>query len=244
MRYLLYLLIIANLAFWAWYPRPPEPVSIFSPSAWPLPPDVDTLVLLGERAKTTPESGGGEKPAVGTPPPAAPEPAPASDEMEAPSQVPASEPLPLPRCHTIGPFMAEKTQITVARLLKKAGLDAKQRTSDVQEQIGYWVYLPAMTAAEAKRVADRLLEQGVSDYFIGKQNYISLGAFSDKAAAETRRRRITDMGYAPRLDPRFRNRTAYWLDVVEDGTTSLTEERWSEIRETYPEARRQSLSCE
>lgn len=240
MRYLIYLLIIANLAFWAWYPRPPEPGSLFSPAAWPLPPEVESLVLLSERpdsaqdepvkAEPVPEPGRAPELAV-----AEPRPEPKKDEPVEP---------PPPLCHTIGPFLSKETRSAVSRELRKAGLEPKQRTSEVQEQIGYWVYLPGMSSTEAKRVAQELTERGVSDYFIGKQNYISLGAFSDKNTAEARRRRIEGMGYNPRLDPRFRTRTVYWLDVMEDGTRPLPGETWSGIRERHPEARRQSLSCE
>jgi hypothetical protein len=220
---------------------------MFSPADWPLPPDVDSLVLLHERGQAVPESGVEAPAGAGSmPAPESESALPASEiDMESAPPMPVDEPVvALPQCHTIGPFMSRETQGAVARLLKRNGLDAKQRTSDVQEQIGYWVYLPAMSAAEAKRVADRLSRQGLSDYFIGRQNYISLGAFSDKRAAEARRRRVADMGYEPRLDPRFRIRTVYWLDVVENGEARLTEERWSEIHAAYPEARRQSLSCE
>ncbi|MCA1805918.1 MAG: hypothetical protein LC646_11420, partial [Xanthomonadaceae bacterium] len=124
------------------------------------------------------------------------------------------------------------------------GLEVKPRSSDVQEPIGYWVYLPAMASGEARRVAAALTRQGVSDYFIGKQNYISLGAFSAKPAAEERRRQIAALGYEPRLDPRFRTRTAFWLDVLESAAAPVPEERWAEIQARYPEAWRQSLSCE
>lgn len=173
---------------------------------------------------------------------AAHEPATAAVEKSAPE--PAPPPAPVKLCHTIGPFMAQQDQDAVAKWLRGENLQPKSRTSDVQEQIGYWVYLPAMPAAEAKVVAGRLADKGITDYFIGKQNYISLGAFSSKRVAAARRATIAAMGYKPRLDPRFRTRTVYWLDVEEFSDTALPEARWAGVQDDYPDARRQSLSCE
>ncbi|MCW9058399.1 MAG: SPOR domain-containing protein [Gammaproteobacteria bacterium] len=243
MRYLIYLLVIANLAFWAWYPAPPEPMP--RDRALSLPPGVETLVLLRERGQDT-------EPAETDPSPV-PEPAPEASQLPAddvPLEGPPPEPepvaveQPVDRCYSIGPFMAAEDQAAAATTLRRAGLEVKSRSSDVQEPIGYWVYLPAMASEEARRVAAELTRQGVSDYFIGKQNYISLGAFSAKPAAEERRRQIAALGYEPRLDPRFRTRTAFWLDVLESVAAPVPEERWAEIQARYPEAWRQSLSCE
>lgn len=241
MRYLIYLLVIANLVFWAWYPAPPPPMP--RDAALSLPPGVESLVLLREREQDP-------KPAE-TDPPLASEPqaseAPGDDvplEETPPEPEPVAEEVPVDRCYSIGPFMAAEDQAAAAASLRRAGLEVKPRSSDVQEPIGYWVYLPAMASEEARRVAAALTRQGVSDYFIGKQNYISLGAFSAKPAAEERRRQITALGYEPRLDPRFRTRTAFWLDVLESAAAPVPEERWAEIQARYPEAWRQSLSCE
>ncbi len=241
MRYLIYLLVIANLAFWAWYPAPPEPMP--RDAALSLPPGVESLVLLREREQ--------EPKPPETDPPLAPEPqaseSPGDDmplEETPPEPEPVAVEVPVDRCYSIGPFMAAEDQSAAAASLRRAGLEVKPRSSDVQEPIGYWVYLPAMASEEARRVAAALTRQGVTDYFIGKQNYISLGAFSAKSTAEERRRQITALGYEPRLDPRFRTRTAFWLDVLESAAAPVPEERWAEIQARYPEAWRQSLSCE
>jgi len=240
-RYLIYLLVIANLAFWAWYPAPPEPMP--RDAALSLPPGVESLVLLREREQ--------EPKPPETDPPLAPEPqaseSPGDDmplEETPPEPEPVAVEVPVDRCYSIGPFMAAEDQSAAAASLRRAGLEVKPRSSDVQEPIGYWVYLPAMASEEARRVAAALTRQGVTDYFIGKQNYISLGAFSAKSTAEERRRQITALGYEPRLDPRFRTRTAFWLDVLESAAAPVPEERWAEIQARYPEAWRQSLSCE
>lgn len=241
MRYLIYLLVIANLAFWAWYPALPPPMP--RDAALSLPPGVESLVLLREREQDP-------MPAE-TDPPLASEPE-ASEVRgddaplgEAPPEPePVAEQVPVDRCYSIGPFMAAQDQAAAAASLRRAGLEVKLRSSDVQEPIGYWVYLPAMASEEARRVAAALTRQGVSDYFIGKQNYISLGAFSAKSTAEERRLQIAALGYEPRLDPRFRTRTAFWLDVLESAVAPVPEERWAEIQARYPEAWRQSLSCE
>jgi hypothetical protein len=264
MRYLIYLLIIANLAFFAWYPRPQVPKDPYPVHAPPVHPDVETLVLLSERqladeyhrrlADASPETTNAaarrepkiadtaqrtDEAAAPTPPQPAPPPEP---EPAVQPEPPPAEPVAV--CHTIGPFNAEADAKAAARRLARWGLEPKQRTSDVQEQNGYWVYLPSMPAAEAKAVARTLDEQGFSDYFIGRQNYISLGLFSDKTTANRRRAQVERMGLEPRVGPRFKNRTAYWLDVEESSDKLLSDDRWSELETEQPEAQRQPVACE
>ena len=260
MRYLIYLLIIANLAFFAWYPRPQVPQDPYPVHAPPVHPDVETLVLLSERQLADEYH---QAKRAGSPQATEPEPTAGSgdgaladaDESsveETPAAAPPQpEPEPPPEpaepvavCYTLGPFNAETDAKAAARQLTRWGLSPKRRTSDVQEQNGYWVYLPAMPAAEAKAVAESLDEQGFTDYFIGRQNYISLGLFSDKTTAERRRSQVERMGIEPRVGPRFKTRTAYWLDIEEWSDKLLPPARWSELETDHPDAQRQPVACE
>ncbi|MEE8442039.1 MAG: TCP-1/cpn60 chaperonin family protein, partial [Spirochaetia bacterium] len=90
-------------------------------------------------------------------------------------------------CQTIGPFLTQDTLAAAKKALRALSLDMEERNSQIREQIDYWVYLPSMEREAALR-AIRVLDQNkVKDYFIGKQNLISLGTFADKDRAEKHR---------------------------------------------------------
>jgi cell division protein FtsN len=124
------------------------------------------------------------------------------------------------------------------------GVNPRQRTSEVQEQAGYWVYLSPMSYPEAQAVANNLERHNDKEYFIGKNNYISLGAYKDAEMAENRRAQISAMGYEPKLNPRFQTRTVYWLDFNEDQAKVLAPEEWKRIATEYRDVLHQALSCQ
>ena len=257
MRYLVYLLIIANLAFFAWYPRPLVPQDPYPVHYAPVPRDTLTLVKLDERRlaeeyfrsqeRVEEEVATGSGATEGAESIAAAEPV--ADPVAAPAPIPQEVVAPAPSvpvaiCHTVGPFTSRADADRATAQLQGWGASVERRTSDVQEQVGYWVYLPAMPAQQARETETQLKAQGVTDYFVGKQNYISLGLFSDKAIAERRRVDIEKLGYEPKLEPRFKTRTGYWLDVQEMSDQALEAARWQELADTFADARHQTLACE
>ncbi len=154
-------------------------------------------------------------------------------------------PLPPARhCQTIGPFMTQENMNVLVGELKLLDVEAVQRTVQMQQPSGYWVFLPAMPNADARRIVDELAEKGVEDYFLGRQNFISLGIFSDKRTAESRLRDITELGYDAHLEPRYRTREVYWLDLEEHGQDLISEDRWQALLGKQADVRRQSLACE
>lgn len=160
--------------------------------------------------------------------------------------VPDPEPAaPLPRvCQTIGPFTEREQADAFSAQLAALGQTAVRRAAETEQPSGYWVYLPSMPRAEARRTIDELAAKGVKDYFLGRQNYISLGIFSDRRMAESRVREITALGYRPQLEPRFVTREVHWLDFEESGPDYISAEQWRSLLEAQPELRRQTLTCE
>ena len=262
MRYLVYLLLVANLGYFAW--------NWFQPSASPLevrpapvPPDVHQLVLLSERptavAKHLPgdaPDGDAEaqEPAAGarSEPVAAMEPV-ASAKAEPKVQQAAQAAPTVPEavaapaeniCQTLGPFLKKHDVTAVFALLARNGYQVNVRDGDTRVPNGYWVYLPAMQASQARRIVADLDAHGMTDYFIGKQNYISLGIFSDKDKAERRLQEVQRLGYAPKLDQRYRTRDVYWLDVDGRGTPLLGSEVWEQIQSQHADVHAQRVSCE
>lgn len=156
-----------------------------------------------------------------------------------PGTVPA-EPL----CQTIGPFQTREQADSFISELTALGREHTLRSAQIEQPSGYWVYLPSMPRAEARRIVDELAAKGVKDYFLGRQNFISLGVFSDKRSAEGRVRDITELGYAPRLEPRFQTREVFWVDLEESSLHRLEDSQWADLLKNRSYLRRQTVTCE
>ncbi len=282
MRYAVYLLLLANLAFFAWLYRTHEQ---YAPSAGPvvkaLPATVESLRLLRERGADTAAAQRGERlpPAPEAPPspssPPAPvdgvavldagpggslpEPAEASasttdqEGMEvatetggAPEEALPPQPAaaPVRICQTIGPFLARRDAERLVEQLADTTPRTVIRVSQMQQPNGYWVYLPGTERNTARRTVRELQAKGVEDYYLDRQNVISLGLFTDKRTAEARMRNITAMGYEPRLEARFKSRDMYWVDLEELEPVRVSDERWQVLLGPLADIRRQPVSCE
>lgn len=172
-------------------------------------------------------------------------PQPAATSATAPA---SSEPAPAPPterlCQAIGPFPERAQAEEFMGALAASGRELAIRAAQIEQPSGYWVYLPSMPRDEAERTIDDLAAKGVKDYFLGRQNFISLGVFSDKRSAETRVRDITVLGYAPRLEPRFLTREVFWIDLEESSPGRIEDAQWQELLGRRPELRRQTVACE
>jgi cell division protein FtsN len=254
-------LLLANLGMLAWIVVQPEPQVVrYRPS--PVPAGIEPLVLLSERdASAAIASGQAEPDAAATAEPevpeaavtAAQEPAAATSvaasetarEQEAASQVvQGAEDEPVPVCKTIGPLLTEADAHAIRAQLATQGFDSKVRAEEVRNPSGYWVFMPAMPAADARRVVAELDAHGLTDHYIGKQNYISLGIFSRKDKAQEHLDRLKALGFDAILDQRYRKQMVYWLDVVERDRPLLESRVWASVREHYPDIRSQRAGCE
>lgn len=175
------------------------------------------------------------------------EPAP-DDALTSAGEQPTIEPEPppeLPRiCQTIGPFSAREQADAFMSELAALEKTPVLRTAQIEEPSDYWVYLPTMPRAEARRTVEGLAAKGVKDYFLDRQNFISLGVFSDKRSAESRLHEMVALGYQPRLEPRFLTREVYWVDFEERGPEYISVEQWPNLLNARTDLRRQPVACE
>ena len=264
MRYLVWLLVLANLGMFVWVLTQPEPQPpSYRPA--PVPPGVEPLVLLSERPAgrrtNKADNAGGAAPegvqpeddgqAAASPPAEVPQPQASAEaavneavvETETDDSKQTDTP-PEPVCQAVGPFMNQTDAEAVSTQLAELGYQPNLRTAEVRNPAGYWVYMPAMPAAEARRIVAELDAKGMTDYYIGKQNYISLGIFSGKRKAQVRLDQIRSLGYDAVLDQRFRTRTAYWIDIVRGAEPLLATAAWQDILSQHADIRVQHISCE
>lgn len=223
MRHLIYLLLVANAVYYAWHLVESSTDDHARRVAAALPSGVKTIETIKEREDRRLQA-----------------------ELEDVAAVEAlieSEPPAAGRmmgCQTIGPFLTQDTLAAAKKALRALSLDVEERNSQIREQIDYWVYLPAMER-EAALQATRVLDQNkVKDYFIGKQNLISLGTFADKDRAEKHRETLRGLGLEPRVEPRFKARDVSWLDFVPAGSAS---EGLDDIIKRHQGIRLQALAC-
>ncbi len=258
MRIWVLLLVLLNLAFFAWMTRQgaPQPVQPERPLPG-LPPYVEPLVLLGERQASGPE------PAEETSPPATTEreaPVP-SPETQSSVNIPGPEPEAVgeqqevteagappetsgPLCHTLGPFLDDGAADEARTLLEAEGMQVSRRAASIKVPDGFWVYLPTMPADEAEAVVKDLVARGIKDYFRGPQNFISLGIYRDRRMAEERSAEIEALGYSPLVEQRLKDRAVVWLDITEQPPTAWDEARWNRFLEALEgDIHLQSLAC-
>ena len=86
------------------------------------------------------------------------------------------------------------------------------------------IYLPAMPREQALEYKAVLDENKDKEYFIGKDNIISLGAFKEKVRADRRMKQLRKIGIRAILEPRYKTRNVFWLDLGE-GLTGADRER-------------------
>lgn len=227
MKHLLYLLVVVNLVYFSWHMLQGMSDDGAVRELPPLPSDTRRLMTLQELQdrQKKPEPG---RPADNQPSSRAGYPG-ASESLAAIQALTAQQPpgagLPL-SCYSIGPFVAESELNAVAARLEKLELESSQRRQEAEVKIGYWLYLPAMTREEALGYKAVLDEHRDKEYLIGKDNVLSLGAFKEKSRADRRMKDLRKMGITPVLEPRYKIRDVFWLDLV-DGISASDRNRLS-----------------
>ena len=238
MRYLVYLLVIVNLVYFSWHMLQGDSDDGANDELLQLPPDTRRLMTLQElREQQNKREASGE--AATKPDDQAESPAELELELELePEPVAGIETLtelqppaagvPL-NCYSLGPFMAENELGETTARLDAMGLEATRRSEEREIQIGYWIYLPAMPRVEALEYKAKLDKHKDKEDFIGKDNVLSLGAFREKSRADRRMRQVRKIGIKPVMEPRYKTRDVFWLDLVEGLTATDHENLVSEM---------------
>ncbi len=240
MKWVVYLLLAANVAFFAhqyYYgssapPPPPPAVRPFD--------HVNRLLLMDEvdpdqlRLRQS-----AAQPAVA-----------AAPAVEAPAEQPSvtpPQPLKVSKqiCYSIGP-LRQDAQISAMRTwLVAIGGSPILRVDETSELERYWVYFPPRDSREeAQREVERMRAEGLSDVIAvpsgDMTNAISLGVFSQRSSLERRLQELRELGYEPLVMPRYRSENASWFDVSfnQGGALSL-----SEVAARFPQVEVSETAC-
>ena len=194
MKYLVYLLVLANVAYLGWNIHLQQTATGDNVTALPaLPAGVAPLMTLEElEAQQQEEDVSGIEALTATQPPG------------------TGAAL---ACKTLGPFLVVDEMQAVSEELRQRGWQAQQRTAEIRQPDGFWVYLPSMGREEVLQAVKTLEENRDHDYYVGKGNFLALGTFTEESRAKVRFEQVRKLGFDPILEARYETSTAYWLDV-------------------------------
>jgi len=143
-------------------------------------------------------------------------------------------------CQALGPFMAKSEMIIFEKHLDRLGLKASPQTRYQREQVGYTVLLSSAGYEEALQSKRRLEEENITASFIGVNNELSLGAFSDRSRAEKILARAQALGLEPRIEPGYARRGSYWLVIHGNKHRDVN---LAGLTSKYPELRVDNMAC-
>jgi hypothetical protein len=251
MRHVIYLLVVVNLIYFSWNMLQNVPHKVGASLIGQLSPNVRRLETVQEsaakKASTTGEhtsdmSGGSS---VVASPSGDAEAQQATADINLAQTLTAAEPpgaiTPSLNCHILGPF-PDNTEIKSAEArLYQLGYKPRVRTSTVQVENGYWVYLPTMEREAALRITRILKQNNDMDYLILKDNAISLGVYDSPSRVDVRLKMLHKYGIEAVVEPRHTTRSVHWLDLDQrDDELGVLET----IRDEYPDVEARNAACE
>ncbi len=238
MKWLIYLLVVVNVAFFVWQYRRGD-VSTTAPAVAEL-ASTPRLLLRREADESSllPRGAVGQRDTPSRPDAPSRQPTPQQpgvrtgvDTSVGPRQAAATAasartdtmPVDTKRmaqtCYAMGPFGADQSVDDLLDWLEGHGAEGTSRWSEQQTPSRYWVYLPPLdTVEQARAVLRRLKDDGLQDYVRvmrgPMRNAVSLGLFKQRDSADRRLVQLRAKGYEPKLDIRYKSERVRWLDVA------------------------------
>jgi len=238
MRHVVYLLLVANLLYLGWNLSRSE-VEPDPTAGWPtLPESVPPLVTLAEMQRQSPAGAGQPAAEPMTAEPMAQQVETAGAEEPELLLQEGSPEIVQAACLELGPFSLHDDLSSVATRLGALGLDTHERATEIQEQNGYWVYLPVAKRETARKVIAMLKQSGDKDYFLGRDNVIALGTFSDIERAGKRQEQMRKLGLEAVVAPHAAVRETWWLEFPAPG-----DEVMEDILQQHPDLQLRQLAC-
>jgi len=129
-------------------------------------------------------------------------------------------------CYTIGPFKDKARAIEISGRYSGRQITISLKSSREKQYMGMMVYIGGhKTRAAALRTANRLSAKGVRDHIIisdpDQPNLLSLGVFGLKKNADRLKYRVQKLGFAADTEPRYRERTIFWVYAEQSSEEQL-----------------------
>lgn len=249
MKWLVYLLLLSNIALFAWLRLEPTAAEqAMTPEV--IPAGVARLVLLDEVPQETkpeltkPELQGESSIEVaqvdavdiGTDPPN-------EEKGEEGSTTGKPEPVVVYQCHRLAGLESSTAADRLAGMFSTWGIKVLARGTEQVKQKSYWVMLPAVKSRQvAQSVIKRLKAAGFNDQYLipsgASKNVLSMGVFSTLEAAKRHRARILALKLknipSPKLEEIGLPSKRYWMNIrlSESGAAIPWQKEVSEIKAT------------
>ncbi|MEW8627177.1 MAG: hypothetical protein AB2551_15595 [Candidatus Thiodiazotropha sp.] len=153
------------------------------------------------------------------------------------------------RCAMLGYVDTRSAAEEISVRMRALGFKPELQSESRNEQAGYWVLIPQQSSRrEAVNIAKKLEESGVSDlwrFTSGKLVHaISLGLFRDEIRAGDRKREIDALGFDSVIQPRYREKTNYWLSYQTGNSAVLSDQDWAGLVRDFPKLVRKEIECQ
>ena len=218
MKWLLYILLLANLATFFWHYQPGLFRTELSQQ-----PQVDAegasipqLVLLRE--------------------------------YQAKQQTGRNSTVAVESCFNLGPFAQRKAALQISQQVKALGVSVSIHMTKDKSRPGYWVLIPASKDRKAARqVIERLKEKKIKDYFLvatgSQKNAISLGVFSRADLAQKQLKIIKKLGFNVSVTQVDLPKREYWLEWSATSGSQVGSELLSRWYKQYPGIGSTRIDC-
>lgn len=123
-------------------------------------------------------------------------------------------------CVSIGPFGDIGSSARAAAVLKDKGFDPQQRAVAGETSDGFWVYVAGLkTESQVDRVRQDLVFHGITDAHAmadagAADRRVSVGLFSERERAEKRAKQVQKLGLKAEVAERKLPVSMYWVDVI------------------------------
>jgi hypothetical protein len=230
LRWLFLILLLCNLALFAWGYRqaPPE-----HKTPTPLPEGAPTILLIDEDP-TPPVAPDSKQDNAGLSRPEQHPPVTESEQLDESTRSNAadgtesaaddrqdaaiSEEPPRP-CVRLGPLDEEHAAFDVIAVLTDRDHEPELKVVNDKEQVGYWVLI-VPGDEDPDFVVSNLELAGINDVWRFTKGdlagTVSLGLYSSKEEAEERRQELADKHFDSEIKPRFIDKYTYWIETRYD----------------------------
>ena len=120
------------------------------------------------------------------------------------------------RCYSVGPMSSRDLLERAEQHLGPIAISLRQRQTAADTELGWTVYVPAASRAEAVSLTRDLQARGEEDFFIitsgPLENMVSVGLFENMTNARARQARIESLGFEARVEVRRESLPQYWID--------------------------------
>lgn len=239
MRWIFFLLLVANLVYFGWELDRETTIQRKQASALlAIPATAQQLQLINEMPSP--------------PAPRTVEPAPevvidtivASAEMADPAMVTelpeiqadvTAANIPVYSCYRYGPILDEEPATNLQNWFVQRNFVATIQAREEPGKQMYWVYLaPQQSRENAMALLKEMQSKGLDDFRLinrgDLQNAISLGLFSSREAVNNRLEELKEKGYVPVVVPYANVKKIYSLDVRITDTSAMQQE----LQQGYP----------